>query len=101
MLNQARQQREAIAGTTQKSQALAIAKQYLKNSFISCLEHLRDTNYWRNTFDDQLNVDFREFLLNGVNEELRETNNSVSFCQSHLNNEVFQTFVDAKAPIKE
>jgi len=99
VLKEARAKRAAIAKATKKLQCLAIAKQYLQDTFVNkTLKHLSDVNYWRSDFKDQLDVNYRDFLLSGVEEELKEDQSSRDFC-NFMCDEKFSTFKDIKAPI--
>lgn len=52
--------------TMNKLQCLNIAKSFLSNNFKSSMQFLADKNHWRDTFKDQLNVNFRDWLMKEV-----------------------------------
>lgn len=99
MLEQARKQRIALKTATKKLQCLSVAKAYLKNTFKNSLQHLSDTNYWRNTFKDQLNVDYREFLLQGVEQEM-DTVDAYEGLNDLFCKERIGSYTDERRPIK-
>jgi hypothetical protein len=53
----------------QKVQCLAVAREYLKNTFVNCITNMKENNMFRNKFKDQLNVNYREWLFKKVDEE--------------------------------
>jgi hypothetical protein len=53
----------------QKIQCLAVAKQYLKNTFLGSMEALNAQHTWRSRFDDQLNINYKDWLLKKVQDE--------------------------------
>ncbi len=60
--NKRRQQRQ----TMQKLQCLNIAKSFLADNFKKSLQSLADNNQWTNSFQDQLNVDFKDWMYNSI-----------------------------------
>ena len=53
-----------------KLQALNIAKSYLSNTFVNSLQWLSDNSFWRNTFQDQLNTNYKDWLFGQIENEL-------------------------------
>lgn len=43
-------------------QCLNIAKSFLSTNFKKSMQFLADKNHWRDTFEDQLNVDFKDWM---------------------------------------
>lgn len=70
LLEMARKKKRMMVETTHKLQRLNIAKAYLQNSFTNSLQFLSDSKYWRDDFEDQLKSDYKEHLLNGVQQLL-------------------------------
>jgi type II secretory pathway pseudopilin PulG len=68
-LKVARAKREQQARTLQKIQCLAVAKQYLKNTFLGSMEALNAQQSWRSKFEDQLNITYKDWLLRKVQDE--------------------------------
>ncbi len=62
-LKQARARREQQARTLQKIQCIAIAKNYLSNTFLNAMDSLHQQHHWRSKFEDQLQVNYKEWLL--------------------------------------
>ena len=71
--------REAQKKTLEKVQCLAIAKEYLKNTFTNCLVQMQENNQFRNKFQDQLQVNYREWLFKKVDEEFQKETKSDGF----------------------
>lgn len=70
LLEMARKKKRMMVETTHKLQRLNIAKAYLQNSFTNSLQFLSDSKYWRDDFEDQLKSDYKEHLLQGVQQLL-------------------------------
>ena len=68
-LKVARAKREQQARTLQKIQCLAVAKQYLKSTFLGSMEALNAQQLWRSKFEDQLNITYKDWLLRKVQDE--------------------------------
>lgn len=56
-----------------------MARGYLKKTFPNCMTFLQENNYYRNRFEDQLNVNYREWLFKKVDEELQKESKSDNF----------------------
>jgi hypothetical protein len=54
----------------QKVQCLNVAKSFLRNNFLGSLKFLAKNDHWGNTFQDQLNVDFRDWMYGQVTQHL-------------------------------
>ena len=65
--------------TIQKLQCMNIAKNFLANNFKKSMQHLADKNHWRNTFKDQLNVDFKDWIYDSVAQNLTNKTRSKNF----------------------
>lgn len=61
-LKNARGKREQQIKTMHKLQSLNLAKQFLSGCYKGTLLHLSQNNYWRDSFDDQLQISFKHFL---------------------------------------
>lgn len=65
-----------------------IAKTFLSNNFKTSMQFLADKNHWRDTFKDQLNVDFKDWMYNSVARTLENKEKSSQFkdgiCQEQL-----------------
>ncbi len=68
-LKNARSKREQQARTLQKIQCIALAKGYLANTFINSMEALNAQHHWRSRFEDQLQVNYKDWLLKKVSDE--------------------------------
>lgn len=55
-----------------KLQCLNIAKGYLQNTFMNSMQLLADNHQWRNKFDDQLQVIYKEWLYNKIGDEFEK-----------------------------
>ena len=58
---------------------LNIAKNFLSTNFKKSMEHLASKNHWRDTFKDQLNVDFKDWMYNSIAKNLENKAKSGSF----------------------
>ena len=89
-LNQRRIKREQHVKTMQKLQCLAVAREYLKNTFTNCIGYLQENNSFRNRFQDQLKVNYKEWLFKKVDEELQKDQKSDGFQTVLISSEMEQ-----------
>ncbi len=68
-LNNARIKREQQIKTMYKLQCLNVAKAYLSRTFVNSMHYLADNNYWRDKYQDQLHVIYKEWLLKKLEDE--------------------------------
>ena len=68
-LKNARARREQQARALQKIQCLSIAKNYLANTFFNAMDALNAQHHWRSRFEDQLQVNYKDWLLKKVSDE--------------------------------
>ena len=68
-LKNARARREQQARTLQKIQCISIAKNYLSHTFFNAMEALNAQHHWRSKFEDQLQVNYKDWLLKKVSDE--------------------------------
>lgn len=85
--------------TMQKLQCLNIAKNFLSTNFKKSMQHLADKNHWRNTFKDQLNVDFKDWMYNSIATNLGNKEKSSNFKDSICTDQLVQIGTE-KDPIK-
>lgn len=82
-----------------KLQCLNIAKNFLANNFKQSVQYMADKNHWRDTFKDQLNVNFKDWLMDSVGSNLQNKQktciNSNELCDQQI-----QEIGSAKEPIK-
>jgi hypothetical protein len=69
-LENARMKRKHQIDTMNKLQCLNIAKSFLANNFKQSMQFMADKNHWRDTFKDQLNVDYKDWLMDSVSNSL-------------------------------
>jgi hypothetical protein len=70
-LKQARAKRDQQVKTMHKLQCLNISKQFLKGCFRGTLTHLVEHSLWRDSFKDQLEVAYKNHILdNACNEKV-------------------------------
>lgn len=62
-----------------KLQCLNISKAYLSNTFVNSMQFLADNNYWRNKFQDQLHVIYKEWLFKKTDEEAQKSSKAGDF----------------------
>jgi hypothetical protein len=60
----ARLKRKQQFETMQKVQSLNLAKSFLRDNFMNSLKHLANNNYWADSFQEQLHVDYKEWMYN-------------------------------------
>ena len=63
----------------QKLQCLNVAKSFLSTSFNKSMQYLADKNHWRDTFKDQLNVDFQDWMYQSIANNLTNKVKSGNF----------------------
>ncbi len=62
-----------------KLQCLNISKSYLEKTFLSSLQFLADNSYWRNTFNDQLHIIYKEWMYKKIGENISMDEKSGNF----------------------
>ena len=62
-----------------KLQCLNVAKEYLKNNFYSGLQFLAENNFWRNKFEDQLQIVYKDWLYKKIQDEFIKDSKSETF----------------------
>lgn len=83
-----------------KLQCLNVAKNFLANNFKHSMQFLADKNYWRDSFKDQLNVTYHEWLIDAVASNLN--NKQLASSQNNeLCDEQILKIGHAQAPIKK
>lgn len=65
-LENARHKRKQQIETMNKLQCLNVAKNFLANTFRQSMQFLAEKNHWRDTFKDQLHINFQEWLIDSV-----------------------------------
>jgi hypothetical protein len=78
-LKNARTRREQQARTLQKIQCLSIAKNYLASTFFNAMDALHAQHHWRSRFEDQLQVNYKDWLHKKVTEEFLKQNKVEEF----------------------
>lgn len=63
----------------QKLQCLAVARATLQGTLKNAVEHIKDNHAFRNRFEDQLQVNYREWLFKKVDEEFIKKAKSSAF----------------------
>lgn len=63
VLKQARAKRDQQVKTMHKLQCLSLAKNFLKGCLTGTLTHLAEHSYWRDSFQDQLGVAYKNHLV--------------------------------------
>ena len=63
------------------------------------MQYLADKNHWRNTFKDQLNVDFKDWMYNSIATNLENKQKSSNFKDSICTDQLVQIGTE-KDPIK-
>lgn len=96
----ARDKREQQYKTMQKLQCLNIAKAYLSNTFTNSMQFLADNNYWRNKFEDQLQVIYKEWLFKKIDEESQKSSKAGDFLDGIVSDQGTD-IGKAKEPIKK
>ena len=65
-----------------KLQCLNIAKQFLSTNFKKSMQFLADKNHWRDSFQDQLNVDFKDWIYGSISQNISNKQKSSNFKDS-------------------
>ena len=99
-LDHARMKRKQQIETMNKLQCLNISKTFLSTNFKMSMQFLADKNHWRDTFKDQLNVDFREWLYDSVTRNLTNKQKASSFKDEVYSGQL-QKIGNEKIPIKK
>lgn len=68
-VKQARLRRDRQIKTMHKLQSLNVAKQFLNGCFRGTLSQMLQQSYWRENFDDQLNIAYKKFIFDRTVEE--------------------------------
>jgi hypothetical protein len=63
------------------------------------MQFLADKNHWRNTFKDQLNVDFREWMYNSIAKTIENKHKAQGF-EDQICDEQLTKIGQTKDPIK-
>lgn len=84
---------------TYKLQCLNIAKSYLKNTLPNALSFFNDNAYFRDDFQDQLNTNFRDFLLTGTSEELNRQVKGADLCKD-ICDDKFTSYIKERNPVR-
>lgn len=87
-LKNARSKREQQVKTMHKLQSLNLAKQFLSGCYKGTLKHLAQNNYWRDSFDDQLQISFKQFLT----EKTLADSNQQAVSQNFIDQTVAEEF---------
>jgi len=98
-LETARIKRKQQYETMQKLQCLSIAKNFLKNNFMSSMKYLADNDHWRDTFEDQLNIDYKDWLYGQVGKQLENKAKS-NVLKDQICNDKLKDIGTEKEPIK-
>lgn len=68
----------------QKVQCLALARNALQDLFVNSMQHFQENQMYRVRFTDQLQVNYREWLLRKVDEEQQKEGKSGNFVTTAL-----------------
>jgi hypothetical protein len=98
-LNNARAKREQQIKTMYKLQCLNISKQFLNGCFMRTMTQLAENSYWRDSFQDQLNVAFKDQLLGTVLTETQKAGHTGQLLDG-LCSEQMELFAKEKQRIK-
>lgn len=98
-LDNARMKRKQQIETMNKLQCLNIAKNFLANNFKQSMQFLADKNHWRDTFKDQLNVDFRDWMYESIANNIGNKSKASTFKDSICEEQVSKIGA-TKEPIK-
>jgi hypothetical protein len=79
VLSTARERRRRQIVALHKLQCLNVAKSYLQSAYINSMQFLNDNSFWRNNFYDLLNVNYKEWLFDAVEEEIDNKENQAVF----------------------
>jgi hypothetical protein len=76
-----------------------IAKNFLSQNFKKSMQFLADKNHWRDTFKDQLNVDYKDWMYDSIAKTLENKHKSSNF-KDTICSEQLQSIGTEKDPIK-
>ncbi len=82
-LKVARAKREQQALTLQKIQCIATAKTYLGGVFANSMEALNGQQRWRSGFKDQLQINYKDWLIKKVLDEFSKGSKVEDFIGGH------------------
>ena len=71
-----------------KVQCLNTAKDYLGNCLKSSLTFLQDANYWRNSFKDELAINYKDWLYKKLSEDVIKDSYASGFLDEVISEEV-------------
>lgn len=83
-----------------KLQCLNVAKSYLSSTLFTSVRYLADHNYWRNSFKDQLQTNFKEWMLKKIQDDFGKDTKGEEF-QDSVFKEQLDEITLAKEPIKK
>ena len=83
----------------EKLQCLNIAKTFLSTNFKKSMQHLADKNHWRDSFKDQLHVDFKDWMYQSISNNLDNKAKSGQFKDEICTDQVMK-IGSQKDPIK-
>ena len=87
-LKQARLKRDQQTKTMHKLQCLQMSKQFLKGCYTGTLHALKEKNYWRDTFTDQLTIAYRQHLTQEVEDQSLKYDHAEELVDSMLETQV-------------
>ena len=99
-LNNARIKREQQIKTMHKLQCLSLAKNFLSNTFDNSMQYLADHNFWKNKFNDQLHIIYKDWLFKKIDEEAQKHSKSSQFQDSIFTDQITEVN-KAKEPLKK
>jgi len=82
-----------------KLQCLNVAKAYLEKTFQNSMQYLVDNSYWRNSFKDQLQVNYKDWLYKKIHEDKQKDVKARTYIDE-LCQEQIEEAGKAKGPIK-
>jgi hypothetical protein len=100
VLATAREKRRRQEIALHKLQCLNMAKSYLQNAFVNSLQFLNDNSFWRNEFNDSLNINYKEWLFKSVEDEFNKKAKSEKLCDDMCEEEL-KKFKGEKDPIEK
>jgi hypothetical protein len=56
-----------------------IAKNFLSTNFMKSMQGLADKNHWRDSFKDQLNVDFKDWMYDSIAKNIENKSKACNF----------------------
>lgn len=99
-LENARQKKKQQEETMNKLQCMHLAKNFLANNFKSSMQFLAEKNHWRDSFKDQLNINFKEWLYDSVAGNIQNKVQSHTFSETSAN-EQLNRIGNTKVPIQK